>query len=89
MEGGFFMPKQSKQYGYIRVSSLDQNIDRQKVDLLQWGIAEKNIFCDKISGKDFNRPQYQKLKKKLKAGDILVTKSIDRLGRNYDQIQEE
>lgn len=86
MEGGFFM---SKQYGYIRVSSLDQNIDRQMVDLLHWGIAEQNIFCDKISGKDFNRPQYQKLKKKLKAGDILVTKSIDRLGRNYDQIQEE
>ncbi|MFT4006042.1 MAG: recombinase family protein [Lacrimispora sp.] len=76
-------------YGYMRVSSLDQNIERQKVELLRWGIIDKNIFCDKLSGKDFNRPQYQKLKRKLKEGDVLVVKSIDRLGRNYDDIQEE
>ncbi len=53
-------------YGYMRVSSLDQNIERQKIELTRWGIIENNIFCDKLSGKDFNRPQYQKLKKKLK-----------------------
>lgn len=76
-------------YGYMRVSTLEQNIQRQKVELLRWGIAEKNIFCDKLSGKDFNRPQYQKLKRKLKEGDVIVIKSIDRLGRNYDDIQEE
>ena len=76
-------------YGYMRVSSLEQNTERQKVELLRWGIIDKNIFCDKLSGKDFNRPQYQKLKRKLKEGDILVVKSIDRLGRNYDDIQEE
>ena len=72
-------------YGYMRVSSLDQNIERQKKELLHWGIIEKNLFHDKLSGKDFNRPQYQKLKE----GDVLVVKSIDRLGRNYDDIQEE
>ena len=76
-------------YGYMRVSSLEQNTERQKVELLRWGIIDKNIFCDKLSGKDFNRPQYQKLKRKLKEGDVLVVKSIDRLGRNYDGIQEE
>lgn len=73
----------------MRVSSLEQNIERQKVELLKWGILEKNIFCDKLSGKDFNRPQYQKLKKRLTEGDVLVIKSIDRLGRNYNDIQEE
>ena len=76
-------------YGYMRVSSLDQNIERQKKELLHWGIIEKNLYHDKLSGKDFNRPQYQKLKRKLKEGDVLVVKSIDRLGRNYDDIQEE
>lgn len=73
----------------MRVSSLDQNIERQRKELLQWGIIEKNLYSDKLSGKDFNRPQYQKLKSKLKEGDVLVVKSIDRLGRNYDDIQEE
>lgn len=76
-------------YGYMRVSSIEQNIERQKIELLKWGIIDKNIYCDKLSGKDFNRPQYQRLKKKLKEGDVLVVKSIDRLGRNYDDIQEE
>jgi DNA invertase Pin-like site-specific DNA recombinase len=76
-------------YGYMRVSTADQNIDRQKVELLKWGIIEQNIYCDKLSGKDFNRPEYLKLKKRLKEGDVLVVKSIDRLGRSYRDIQEE
>ncbi|MEG2441513.1 MAG: recombinase family protein [Acetivibrio sp.] len=76
-------------YGYMRVSSIDQNEDRQRIELVHWGITMNNIYCDKQSGKDFNRPQYQKLKGKLKAGDVLVVKSIDRLGRNYIDIQEE
>lgn len=76
-------------YGYMRVSTLDQNVERQLVELLKWGILEKNIFCDKLSGKDFNRPQYQKLKHRLRPGDIMVIKSLDRLGRNYDDIQLE
>ncbi|TCL54822.1 resolvase-like protein [Kineothrix alysoides] len=76
-------------YGYMRVSTADQNIDRQKVELLKWGIIEQNIYCDKLSGKDFNRPEYLKIKKRLKEGDVLVVKSIDRLGRSYRDIQEE
>lgn len=76
-------------YGYIRVSSAEQNESRQLIALEKWGLVKKNIFCDKISGKDFNRPQYQRLRKKLKMGDVLVVTSIDRLGRNYEDIQEE
>lgn len=76
-------------YGYMRVSSVDQNVERQKAELLRWGIAERNLYCDKISGKNFERPAYQQLRKKLKAQDVLVVKSIDRLGRNYEEIQEE
>ncbi|MTK08309.1 MAG: recombinase family protein [Hungatella sp.] len=76
-------------YGYVRVSTLDQNVERQLVELIKWGVLEKNIYCDKLSGKDFNRPQYQKLKRKLKEGDVLVVKSLDRLGRNYEDIQKE
>ena len=76
-------------YGYVRVSTLDQNMERQLVELNKWGVLEKNIYCDRLSGKDFNRPQYQKLKRKLKEGDVLVVKSIDRLGRNYEDIQRE
>ncbi len=76
-------------YGYVRVSTLDQNVERQLIELIKWGVLEKNIYCDKLSGKDFNRPQYQKLKRKLKEGDILVVKSLDRLGRNYEDIQQE
>ena len=74
-------------YGYIRVSSKDQNEDRQIVAMKEVGIDEKNIFMDKQSGKDFNRPQFQKLYRKLKDGDVLYVKSIDRLGRNYEDIQ--
>lgn len=77
------------EYGYMRVSSKEQNETRQLVALMQFGIAEKHIFFDKQSGKDFQRPSYQKLLKKLKQGDILAIKSIDRLGRNYDEIIEQ
>lgn len=76
-------------YGYMRVSTIEQNSERQRVELLKWGIIEKNIYSDKLSGKDFNRIQYQKLRRKLKSGDVLVVKSIDRLGRNYEDIQDE
>ncbi len=70
-------------YAYVRVSTKEQNIDRQLMALEPYGIQEKNIFCDYQSGKDFERPQYKRLVRKLKPGDLLVIKSIDRLGRNY------
>ncbi len=73
-------------YGYIRVSSKDQNEERQLIAMLEFGVSRNNIFLDKQSGKDFNRPQYQRLLNRLQAGDLLVIKSIDRLGRNYDEI---
>lgn len=76
-------------YGYARVSSMEQNEERQIVALLEVGVAQKNIFIDKQSGKDFNRLQYQKLVKKLKSGDLLYILSIDRLGRNYEEIQNQ
>lgn len=76
-------------YGYIRVSSVDQNEDRQIVALRGRGIPERNIFMDKQSGKDFDRPQYRKLVSKLKPDDILYIKSIDRLGRDYGEILEQ
>ncbi|MBE6550569.1 MAG: recombinase family protein [Ruminococcaceae bacterium] len=76
-------------YGYIRVSSTDQNEDRQTDAMNKEGIPPKNIFLDKQSGKDFNRPQYKKLIKRLKPGDLVFVLSIDRLGRNYKDIQEQ
>lgn len=76
-------------YGYVRVSTKDQNEARQMIAMQEFGIDEKCIFLDKQSGKDFNRPKYQKLIRKLKKGDTLVIKSIDRLGRNYDEIIEQ
>ena len=76
-------------YGYIRVSSADQNEDRQLIALREMSIPEQNIFMDKQSGKDFNRPQYKKLIRKLKPDDLLYIKSIDRLGRNYEEIQNQ
>ena len=76
-------------YGYIRVSTREQNEDRQLIALREMSVPEKNIFMDKQSGKDFNRPQYKKLVKKLKPGDLLYIKSIDRLGRNYEEIQNQ
>lgn len=79
----------SKTFGYCRVSSTDQKEDRQLEAMLELGINERDIFVDKCSGKNFDRPQYQALKVQLREGDILVIKSIDRLGRNYKQICEE
>lgn len=76
----------NKVYGYVRVSTKEQNEDRQFIALQSFPVAAKNIYMDKLSGKDFNRPQYRKLMKKLQSGDVLVIKSIDRLGRNYDEI---
>lgn len=76
-------------YGYVRVSTQKQKTDRQIVELLEAGINIKKIFIDKQSGKDFNRENYQKLKKKLKKGDCIFIKSIDRLGRNYIEIINE
>ena len=76
-------------YGYIRVSSKDQHEDRQLIAMREAGIPERNIFMDKQSGKDFERDGYRKVSKKLKKGDVLFIKSIDRLGRNYDEILEQ
>ena len=77
------------EYGYVRVSSTDQNEERQLLALAARGVPEKNIYVDKQSGKDFDRPQYRKLVKKLRAGDLLYVLSIDRLGRNYEEIQRQ
>lgn len=74
------------EYGYIRVSSIDQNEGRQRIAMEQQGITGKNLFLDKQSGKDFDRPGFQKLMRALRPGDVLFIKSIDRLGRNYDEI---
>ncbi len=79
----------TKTFAYCRVSAKDQNEDRQVKAMLELGINERDIFIDKCSGKDFERPQYQALKLQLCEGDVLVIKSIDRLGRNYKQICEE
>ena len=76
-------------YGYVRVSSTDQNEDRQLVAMLEKNIPQRNIYIDKQSGKDFERPQYKKLVKKLREGDLLYILSIDRLGRNYEDIQKQ
>ena len=73
-------------YGYIRVSTREQNEDRQVIALHEVGVPEKNIYMDKQSGKDFNRLQYKKLLRKMKKDDLLCIKSIDRLGRNYEEI---
>lgn len=73
-------------YGYVRVSTKEQCEERQMIALREFPVPDSNIFIDKLSGKDFNRPRYRKLLKKLRPGDILVVKSIDRLGRNYEEI---
>ena len=78
-----------KTYAYIRVSSRDQNEERQVIAMREFGVPDANMVLDKQSGKDFERPGYLKLMRKLRAGDILVIKSIDRLGRNYDEILEQ
>lgn len=76
-------------YGYVRVSSTDQNEDRQMLAMQEAGVPEYNIFMDKQSGKNFERQQYLKLRRQLKAGDLLYVLSIDRLGRNYEEIQNQ
>lgn len=81
--------KESRLYGYARVSTRDQNEARQLVALKEFGVPDSCIFMDKQSGKDFNRPEYQALIGRLKPGDVLVVKSIDRLGRNYEDILEQ
>ena len=78
-----------KEYGYVRVSSLDQNEERQLIEMKNLGIPEVRIFKDKQSGKDFDRPNYKRLVRKLKKGDLLYILSIDRLGRNYEEIQSQ
>ena len=76
-------------YGYIRVSSKDQKEDRQQIALKEVGVELRNIYIDKQSGKDFNRPQYKKMLRKFKKDDLLYIKSIDRLGRNYEEILQQ
>lgn len=78
-----------RRIGYVRVSTKDQNPDRQMDAMKALGIRDKYIYVDKISGKSFDRPEYQKMLSKLKKGDIVIVKSIDRLGRNYDEILEQ
>lgn len=79
----------NKIYGYIRISTREQNADRQRIALENFGVPTENFFIDKQSGKDFVRPQYRKLLKKIKASDTLVIKSIDRLGRSYEELLEQ
>ena len=79
----------NKIYGYVRVSSQEQNEDRQLIAMAESGVARGNIFIDKQSGKDFERPNYKRLMKKLRPGDTLIRGSIDRLGRNYEEIQNQ
>lgn len=76
-------------YGYVRVSSVDQNEDRQLVTMSENAVPKNNIYVDKQSGKNFERPQYKRLVKRLREGDLLYILSIDRLGRNYDEIQKQ
>ena len=73
----------SKVYGYIRVSTREQNIERQMISLLDAGVNQKDIYIDKQSGKNFQRPAYKKMMRRVREGDLVIVKSIDRLGRNY------
>ncbi len=79
----------SNVYGYVRVSSQDQNEDRQLRAMRDWGVPRERIFVDKQSGKDFDRPKYRRLLRRLRRGDVLYVLSIDRLGRNYEEIQNQ
>ncbi len=76
-------------YGYIRVSTTDQNTDRQKIALDAFGVPPQNMFVDKVSGKDFERPAWKRLMKTLRQDDLVVVKSVDRLGRNYEEMIEQ
>ena len=88
--GGIIKNMEEKSiYGYVRVSSLDQNEDRQLVEMKKVNIRSQNIYIDKQSGKNFERPEYKRLVETLKEGDLLYVLSIDRLGRNYEEIQEQ
>ena len=78
-----------ERYGYIRVSTKEQNPERQFIAMQEQQIKQKNIYLDKISGKNFTRPKYSRLLKRLKRGDVVIVKSIDRLGRNYEEILEQ
>lgn len=78
-----------KYLGYMRVSSREQNEDRQRIALLEMGVPKENIYMDKLSGKNFDRPQYKKLLRKLNGNTVLFVKSIDRLGRNYADLNEQ
>lgn len=78
-----------KIFGYVRVSSKDQNEERQMIALHSFGVEDKNIFVDKQSGKDFVRPEYLRMVSLFQKGDLLIIKSIDRLGRNYNEILEQ
>ena len=92
IDANFIILKEEKMgtiYGYCRVSTREQHEDRQVIALKEMGVPEESIFMDKQSGKDFNRPQYKKLIRKLKPDDVIFIKSIDRLGRNYDEILEQ
>ena len=79
----------SNTYGYVRVSTREQNEDRQMIAMREMGVPDKNIYMDKQSGKDFDRPQYRRLVRRMKKDDLLYIKSIDRLGRNYEEIQNQ
>lgn len=79
----------TKTFGYVRVSAADQNVERQLTKMHELGIEERDIFIDKASGKNFNRPQYQALKSVIRAGDLIYMDALDRLGRNYDEIISE
>ena len=81
--------EQTKLFAYLRVSTQEQNEDRQLIAVREMGVPEKNIFMDKLSGKDFERPQYKKLLRKLDKHSVLFIKSIDRLGRNYEDLWEQ
>ena len=83
------MMAQQKMYGYIRVSTREQNEERQRIALLEMGVPKERIYMDKLSGKDFERPQYKKLLRKLDDNSVLYVKSIDRLGRNYVDLNEQ
>lgn len=79
----------SEMYGYVRVSTREQCEERQMIALREFGVAEERIYFDKLSGKDFERPQYRRLVRRMRRGDVLIVKSIDRLGRNYAEIQDQ
>ncbi len=78
-----------RKLGYVRISSADQNEERQLLEIQKEGVKQENIYIDKVSGKDFDRPEYQKMKSQLRKDDLLFILSIDRLGRNYEEIQNQ